>query len=96
MQNISYVYAMMGRRWVTGLLPAEHVGMNVASRIEGLIREVEGMTLPSIAQLSKRRETQQEAQATTTNRCEEASENHGRSYSIHPRSRRGGLGTRGG
>jgi len=50
MQNISYVYAMMGRRWVTGLLPAKNVGLNVAKNIETLIREVEGLRLPFIDQ----------------------------------------------
>lgn len=41
MQNISYVYSLMGRRWVTGLKPAGHVGTNIFRIIEELILENE-------------------------------------------------------
>ena len=42
MQNISYVYSLLGRQWVTGLRPAENVGSNVIAIIKQLITEVEG------------------------------------------------------
>lgn len=42
MQNISYVYSILGRKWLTGLKPAEHVGVNVLAVIEELISEHEG------------------------------------------------------
>ena len=42
MQNISYVYSLMGRRWVTGLKPARNVGSRVACEIVGLINKIEG------------------------------------------------------
>ncbi len=41
MQNISYVYSLMGRHWVKGLKPAKNVGSRVASEIEQLIHKVE-------------------------------------------------------
>ena len=37
MQNISYVYSLLGRQWVTGLRPAKNVGANVLPVIEALI-----------------------------------------------------------
>ena len=42
MQNISYVYSILGRRWLKGLKPAEHVGPNVLAVIEELISVHEG------------------------------------------------------
>lgn len=42
MQNISAVYNLMGRPWLTGLKPARNVGTNVTTIIERLILEEEG------------------------------------------------------
>ena len=42
MQNISYVYDVLGRRYVRGLKPARNVGANVIRTIKELIDEVEG------------------------------------------------------
>ena len=42
MQNISYVYSLQGRHWVSGLKPARNVGANVIKVLERLISEVEG------------------------------------------------------
>ncbi|MGE4259904.1 HNH endonuclease [Shewanella sp.] len=50
MQNISYVYSLMGRTWVSGLKPAKNVGANNAAVIERLISEVEGQSLPTVAE----------------------------------------------
>lgn len=50
MQNISYVYSLMGREWVSGLKPAKNVGSHNAGVIERLIFEVEGQNLPKIAE----------------------------------------------
>ncbi len=33
MQNISHVYALLGRTWVPGLLPAKNVGATVAKQL---------------------------------------------------------------
>lgn len=50
MQNISYVYSILGRRWLNGLKPAEHVGVNVSRIIEELISEHEGtFNAPKVA-----------------------------------------------
>lgn len=49
MQNISAVLLDMGRRWIVGLKPAKHVGLNVASRIELLINAVDGNPAPPSA-----------------------------------------------
>lgn len=46
MQNISYVYSVLGRQWVKGLKPAAHVGTNVLLVIEALIAKHE-KTLPT-------------------------------------------------
>ena len=48
MQNISYVLAMMGREWLTGLKPAKNVGARVAAELEKLINEVEERQVPSV------------------------------------------------
>ena len=42
MQNISYVYSLLGREWLPGLKPTKHVGNHVATQIETFISEVEG------------------------------------------------------
>ena len=41
MQNISYVFSVMGRDWITGLKPRENVGVNVAKEIEEIIANLE-------------------------------------------------------
>ena len=49
MQNISYVYSVLGRRWVSGLKPAKNVGTNVLPVIEELIGQHEGsVSVPQI------------------------------------------------
>jgi 5-methylcytosine-specific restriction protein A len=42
MRNISHIYSLMGRDWISGLRPAEDVGPKLAGRIERLINRVEG------------------------------------------------------
>ena len=37
MQNISYVYSVLGRQWIKGLRPAKNVGSNILPVIEELI-----------------------------------------------------------
>ncbi|WOG28683.1 HNH endonuclease signature motif containing protein [Endozoicomonas sp. 8E] len=49
MQNISYVFFLMGRQWVSGLKPAKNVGSNNAEIIERLICEVEGKSYIGVA-----------------------------------------------
>lgn len=50
MQNISYVFSLMGRDWLSGLKPAKNVGANVAAQIEELIAEIEGKPVaPTVA-----------------------------------------------
>ena len=41
MQNISYIYHLMGRNWIKGLPPAKNVGFSVSKMIERAIGEVE-------------------------------------------------------
>jgi 5-methylcytosine-specific restriction protein A len=48
MQNISYVFSVMGRSWVKGLKPAKNVGANVAGEIERIINQLENQSLPPI------------------------------------------------
>jgi 5-methylcytosine-specific restriction enzyme A len=50
MQNISYVYSLMGRNWVAGLKPAKNVGSKTAAIIEQLISKAEGQVLPPVAE----------------------------------------------
>jgi 5-methylcytosine-specific restriction enzyme A len=50
MQNISYVYALLGRRWIEGLKPAKNVGTNVIGTLERAIAKVEGQDSASFAQ----------------------------------------------
>jgi len=45
MQNISYVYSLMGRDWLKGLKPAKNVGIRVALEIEEIIKEIENQAL---------------------------------------------------
>lgn len=42
MQNISYVYSRLGRKWLKGLKPRANVGANVTRMIEELIHEEDG------------------------------------------------------
>lgn len=50
MQNISYVYSVLGRQWLKGLKPAQHVGVNVSRIIEELISEHGGtFSSPKVA-----------------------------------------------
>ena len=41
MQNISYVFSLMGRDWVKGLKPAKNVGSNVFREIVEIIADLE-------------------------------------------------------
>ncbi|MGO3841152.1 MAG: HNH endonuclease [Alcaligenes pakistanensis] len=50
MQNISYVYSLQGRQWVSGLKPARNVGANVIHMLGRLISEVEGQQLGTYAE----------------------------------------------
>ena len=50
MQNISYVFALLGRRWIDGLKPAKNVGTNVIGTIERAIAKVEGQSGQPLAQ----------------------------------------------
>jgi 5-methylcytosine-specific restriction protein A len=46
MQNISYIYSLMGRRWLSGLRPAGNVGPTNVPRIQAFIEQVEGRSHP--------------------------------------------------
>ncbi|TVP14244.1 HNH endonuclease [Shewanella sp. KCT] len=50
MQNISYVYSLMGREWISGLKPAKNIGSKNAAEIESLISEIEGQNLPEVVE----------------------------------------------
>ncbi|WP_319025684.1 HNH endonuclease [Acidithiobacillus caldus] len=50
MQNISYVYSLQGRQWISGLKPARNVGAKVVHVLERLISEVEGQNLGELAE----------------------------------------------
>ncbi len=50
MQNISYVFSLQGRQWVSGLKPARNVGANVIQVLERLISEAEGQRLGTSAE----------------------------------------------
>ena len=41
-RNISRVYELLGRPWVSGLKPARNVGSNVLKQLQSLIAQVEG------------------------------------------------------
>ncbi|MEY1660668.1 hypothetical protein [Isoalcanivorax beigongshangi] len=49
MQNISYIYALQGRSWITGLRSARNVGTNVIQTLETLIAEREGQHIAASA-----------------------------------------------
>ena len=78
MQNISYVFSLMGREWLPGLKPAKNVGASVAPQIEAFIHEAEGRTAPAVVsfevrtreELNSKRESQpdgnQSPKASTT------------------------------
>lgn len=51
MMNISFVFSLMGREWLTGLLPAKNVGTNVAVRIEKFIADAEGRKFAPVVEL---------------------------------------------
>jgi 5-methylcytosine-specific restriction protein A len=50
MQNISYIYSLMGRTWVTGLKPAKNVGARVAGELEALINKIEDQKSSPVAE----------------------------------------------
>lgn len=50
MQNISYVYSLMGREWLKGLRPARNVGSRVAGEIEEIINKIENQALSKVAE----------------------------------------------
>ena len=41
MQNISYVFSLLGRDWIPGLIPAKNVGSNIITTIQELIEDRE-------------------------------------------------------
>lgn len=41
MQNISYIFALLGRNWISGLKPAKNVGRRIGEKIEILIAQFE-------------------------------------------------------
>lgn len=49
MQNISYVFAEMGRTYISGLLPAKNIGTATAEKIEKLINQAKGTVYQGIA-----------------------------------------------
>lgn len=49
MQNISYVLALMGRSWVTGLKPARNIDAAVAAKIEKFLWEAQGQKAAPVA-----------------------------------------------
>jgi 5-methylcytosine-specific restriction enzyme A len=50
MQNISYVFSILGRSWIKGLKPAKNVGANVASDIERIINKLENQSAAPVVQ----------------------------------------------
>jgi len=50
MQNISFVYSLLGRDWIAGLNPAKNVGTNVIAIIEKCISENEKTTSTGVAE----------------------------------------------
>ncbi len=50
-QNISYVFDLMGREWLPGLKPARNVGLRNVERIEKIISEIEGTVNNGTAKL---------------------------------------------
>ena len=66
MQNISYVYSTLGRRWVTGLRPARNVGSRVAREIEDLINQLEGNSSSNVAEFNTKVTTLRDNKAAKT------------------------------
>ena len=87
MQNISYVYSLQGRRWVSGLKPARNVGSNVIQHLEQLIAASEGQQLGSNS-----REAQEEASSITSKGQEKTAISSGFGDTICQRSRSGCMG----
>jgi len=54
MQNISYVYSLMGRKWLSGLKPAKNVGARVAGELEELINKIEGTNSIPVAEFESK------------------------------------------
>ncbi|MGY6037608.1 HNH endonuclease [Aeromonas sp. AE23HZ002T15] len=50
MQNISYLYALLGLTWVSGLKPAKNVGPQHTPILERLICEQEGLSYTGLAE----------------------------------------------
>ena len=48
LQNISHVFALMGRPWVDGLKPARNVGTDTAAKLEKLIHLQERKSFPPV------------------------------------------------
>ena len=66
MQNISYVYSVLGRQWISGLKPAKNVGANVLPIIEELISQHEGsVPVPQIEFEEKVSKLRREARLPT-------------------------------
>lgn len=53
MQNISHVYALMGRAWATGLKPARNVGSDTAAKLEELIHLEEGRSATPVVRFEQ-------------------------------------------
>lgn len=53
MQNISYVYSLLGRNWVSGLKPAKNIGPKNVKLIESLLIDIEGLEFPEVAEYEK-------------------------------------------
>ncbi len=41
MQNISFVFSQLGRKWLTGLKPAKNIGSHVFGKIDEIIERIE-------------------------------------------------------
>jgi len=64
MQNISYVFSLMGREWVTGLKPAKNVGTKNAAIIEDLIAKSENQHFGPVVEFEA--QVQEELKKTGT------------------------------
>ncbi len=51
MSNISHIYQLQGRTWVSGLKPLANIGPTNTPKLEKMIAQVEGQTIPSGADL---------------------------------------------
>lgn len=54
LQNISHVYALMGRSWAEGLKPARNVGTTTAAKLEELIHITERTSVPPVVEFEQR------------------------------------------